>query len=391
MTADTRKKTFRLLAGLGALIVLAPVLLSAATVSVLSARADACAQDSPNATEGSTAAGGQMSAGLYAQPLRLQPGRWYEVGATEYGGPDDPTSSDYGSIPDPTQSYLPADPDTYAELSVLRTNPANGGRFTFADANALDHLPYLTSLRVTHDGRQAVLYKRDIGYGQGPGQTIPNGQPYRLDIWWQAAQPLGITKSPVRIQLAPASGTAATLGQLTITETAMGTIGECEAAGARTPLPLVPGTRTVILPDGLAAAGRDAPHAVKLMVAAGNRLYGTAYEYGAGHGTPLDTLQPAYDCSSAVSYLLHAAGLLGPTALDSTGLAHYGLPGPGEYVSIYANSAHAFIYIAGLRLDTVETAAYDTGPNAGKPGARWRVYPSIPNWATWTVRHPQGL
>ena len=160
------------------------------------------------------AGSGAVAEGLYAQPLQLQPGRWYEVGATEYGGPSDPTSGSYGSIPDPGQSYLPSHPDTYAELSVLDSNPANHGTFTFADANALSNLPYLTGLRVAHSGRQAVLYKRDIGYGQGPGQTIGNGEPYRLDVWWQSAAPLQISKSAVRIQLAPTGGTAATLGKV---------------------------------------------------------------------------------------------------------------------------------------------------------------------------------
>ena len=44
------------------------------------------------------------------------------------------------------RAYLPAHPDTFAELSVLDSNPANGGTFTFADANALNNLPYLTGL-----------------------------------------------------------------------------------------------------------------------------------------------------------------------------------------------------------------------------------------------------
>lgn len=378
------------------LFLLAPVLLLGAAMSVFSgASAQACGAAGPaGETEAPAAGAGGAVAGFYARPLRLVPGRWYEVGATEYGGPGDPSSGDHGAIPDPAQSYLPDHPDTYAELSVLASNPADHGTFTFNDANALGQLPYMTGLRVLHDGRQIVLYKRDIGYGQGPGQTIPNGEPYRLDIWWQAARQLHVSKSPVRIQLTPQSGTAGTLGQLPATEETFVPSGEaCEAeqAGAQTPLPLVSGTRTVILPDGRAAAGRDAPRAVKLMVAAGNRLYGTAYEYGAGHGSSLDTLQSAYDCSSAVSYLLHAAVLLGPTALDSSQLESYGQPGPGAYVSIYANPEHAFIYVGGLRFDTVQAPEYDTGPNSGKPGARWRVYPSIPGWATWTVRHPAGL
>ena len=163
-----------------------------------------------------------------------------------------------------------------------------------------------------------------------------------------------------------------------------------EGAGS-IPLPLTPGTQTKILPSGLAAAGEEAPLAVKRMVAAGNRLFGASYLFGGAHGTSLDTLQPAYDCSSAVSYVLHWGGVLGTSALDSTALESYGQPGPGRYVSIYANAGHTFVYVAGLRFDTVEAPAYDTGPNSGKPGPKWRVSTSVPGWATWTVRHPPGL
>ncbi len=389
-----RDRTVRgLLIGALALIVLTPVILAAAVAGIIGEQeAAGCASAPLNLPAG----GGAIATGHYAAPLALAPGRTYLVGATEYGGPGDPSSGDYGSIPDPSQSYLPAHPDTFAELSLLDHNPANTGSFTFADADALDRLPYLSGLRVSHDGHTLLLYKRDIGYGQGPGQQIENGEPYRLDVWWQSAQPLHITKSAVQIQLAPASGAAGTLQQLP--ESTEASTGEASTAGcqegetgADIPLALVPGTRTRILPSGLAAAGEQAPRQVKQMVAAGNRLYGTAYLYGAGHGPSLNTLQGAYDCSSAVSYVLHAGGQLRESALDSTELAGYGQPGPGRYITIYANSAHAFMYVAGLRLDTVEDPAWDRGPNAGKPGARWRVSPTVPDWAAWSVRHPTGL
>ncbi len=386
-----RSKTVRTLATSALLLLaLTPMILAAALAGVIGEQEAAGCE----AVSGETAAGGgPIASGQYAVPLQLAPGRTYLVGATEYGGPGDRSSGEYGSIPDPTQSYLPAHPDTFAELSLLDHNPADDGQtFTFKDADALDNLPYLTGLRVTHAGRTLLLYKRDIGYGQGPGQQIENGEPYRLDIWWQAAQPLAVSKSPVQIQLAPASGAAATLEQLPeSTEPSSG--GEaCQSEpGASIPLPLVPGTRTQILPSGLAAAGEAAPAPVKAMVAAGNRLYGTAYDYGAGHGVSLNTLQGAYDCSSAVSYLLHAGGALGEYALDSSQLAAYGDPGPGRYITIYANAAHAFIYVAGLRFDTVEDPAWDSGPNSGKPGARWRVSETVPDWASWSVRHPPGL
>ena len=96
---------------------------------------------------------------------------------------------------------------------MLDSNPANGGTFTFQDGNALNTLPYMTGLRVASGAKQKILYKRDIGYGQGPGQFIANGQPYRLDVWWQSADALGVSKNPVKIELAPSSGTSGTLGQ----------------------------------------------------------------------------------------------------------------------------------------------------------------------------------
>ena len=60
--------------------------------------------------------------------------------------------------------------------------------------------------------------------------------------------------------------------------------------------------------------------------------------------------------------MLHAGGVFGEYAEDSTELTSYGEPGPGRYVSVYANAAHAFVYIGGLRFDTVYERAYDTRP-----------------------------
>jgi hypothetical protein len=377
------------------MVVMLPVLVAAGIAGLFAEEAEkVCGGGSVGAVN-QPAGGGPLAQGLYAAPLELKPGRWYEVGATAYGGPSDGTS-DYGSIPNPGESYLPAHPDSFAELSVLDSNPANAGSLTFADADALSNLPYLTGLRVAHDGHERVLLKRDVGYGQGPGQFIGDGEPYRLDVWWQAAQTLQVSKSAVRVQLAPSTGAAPTLGALPSSSEASGA-GEpgeaCPAAeGAGSiPLPLTPGTQTKILRSGLAAAGEEAPAAVKRMVAAGNRLFGATYLYGGAHGTPLSRLQPAYDCSSAVSYVLHAGGVFGQYAEDSTELASYGEPGPGRFVSIYANAAHAFMYVAGLRFDTVEAPEYDSGPNSGKPGPKWRVSASVPNWSTWTVRHPRSL
>lgn len=372
-----------------------PILVAAGVIGMFAHEAEVACEGASQGLSEAPAGGGPLAAGMYAAPLSLQPGRWYEVGATEYGGPGDPTSGDYGSIPDPGESFLPSHPDSFAELSVLDANPANDGTFTFADANALSELAYLTQLRVRSGSREAILAKRDVGYGQGPGQFIADGQPYRLDVWWQAARALGITKSAVQVQLVPRSGSGATLEALPLSSEAggssMGSSCELSESATSVPLPLMPGTETKILASGLAAAGEDAPLAVKRMVAAGNRLFGAGYLYGGAHGTSLDTREPAYDCSSAVSYVLHGAGVLGSSALDSTELEDYGAPGPGRYVTIYANAAHTFMYVAGLRFDTVEAPAYDSGPNSGRAGPRWRVSGSVPDWASWIVRHPPGL
>ena len=71
----------------------------------------------------------------------------------------------------------------------------------------------------------------------------------------------------------------------------------------------------------------------------------------------------------------------------------WGLPGPGRWVTIYATNAptaHVFIVIAGLRLDTSHDGT-DIGPNRDQSGPRWRILGHIPTWAHWSVRHPPGL
>jgi 3D (Asp-Asp-Asp) domain-containing protein len=198
-----------------------------------------------------------------------------------------------------------------------------------------------------------------------------------------------------RVTLTPASGNgAAGVLEAAPASPVEGGGGEeaagCPAGEPEGPLPLTAAQTAKVLPDGLAAAPREAPRAVKDMIAAGNRLHSATYVYGAGHGPPLSTLQPAYDCSSAVSYVLHAGGVFGDYAWVSGELEHYGEPGPGKWVTVYANSEHAFMYVAGVRFDTA-WKGIDEGPNKGQNGPRWRVYPEVPKWATWVVRHPPGL
>ena len=145
------------------------------------------------------------------------------------------------------------------------------------------------------------------------------------------------------------------------------------AAAAAAPAPAA----ATVAPDGrTAVAPAGAPPAVQAAIAAANRITTTRYRYGGGHG---DFEDDAYDCSGAVSYALHGAGLL-DTPEDSSQLMRYGTPGPGAWITVYARGSHAYAVIAGLRFDT---------SGSGENGPRWRPEPR--SGRGYTVRHPVGL
>jgi hypothetical protein len=118
------------------------------------------------------------------------------------------------------------------------------------------------------------------------------------------------------------------------------------------------------------------PSAVAEMIAAANQIATRPYVYGGGHAS---FNSYGYDCSGSVSYVLHAAGLLSSPE-DSTALESYGAPGPGRWVTIYANAGHAWMTIAGRR--------FDTGAMFGT-GSRWSS--TMAPTAGYVVRHPAGL
>jgi cell wall-associated NlpC family hydrolase len=142
---------------------------------------------------------------------------------------------------------------------------------------------------------------------------------------------------------------------------------------------LVPGT-TARFVDGLAAAPEGAPVAIQQMIWAGNELVGLPYIYGGGHGS---FVSPGYDCSGTVSFSLHGAALLA-TPEDSSEFEAWGSRGVGRWVTIFANGGHAYMAVAGLRLDT--SPAEDP---ANLEGPRWR--PLRQTNAGFVVRHPTGF
>jgi soluble lytic murein transglycosylase-like protein/cell wall-associated NlpC family hydrolase len=132
-----------------------------------------------------------------------------------------------------------------------------------------------------------------------------------------------------------------------------------------------------ILSGTFASAPQSAPAAVKAAIAAANSIATTPYVWGGGHGS---WYSYGYDCSGAVSFALFGAGLL-DTPLTSGSLESYGEPGPGRWITIYANATHAYAVIAGLRWDTA-------GNPTGVSGPRWHVEPPYPEG--FVVRHPTG-
>ena len=167
---------------------------------------------------------------------------------------------------------------------------------------------------------------------------------------------------------------------------ASATSGGAGVAGPATPTstaahPIVVGVKAKII-NGVAYAPSLAPVQVQRAIWAGNKIRLKPYRVGGGHGVWNDT---AYDCSGSVSYVLHAAGLL-PVSMDSSEFESWGRRGLGQWITVYTNPAHAFVEIAGIRLDT--SAEGDPNPPSGS-GPRWR--PLLNDTGGFQQRHPSTL
>ncbi|HEY8303799.1 MAG TPA: hypothetical protein VIG42_04320 [Solirubrobacteraceae bacterium] len=142
---------------------------------------------------------------------------------------------------------------------------------------------------------------------------------------------------------------------------------------------LVPG-RAARYVNGFAAAPMSAPLAIQKLIWAGNQIVGLPYIWGGGHAS---FSSPGYDCSGTVSFALHGGHLL-TTPEDSSEFTSFGSHGVGRWVTIFTNAGHAYMTVAGLRLDT--SAADDP---SNQQGPRWR--PLRPANEGFVVRHPTGL
>jgi hypothetical protein len=136
-----------------------------------------------------------------------------------------------------------------------------------------------------------------------------------------------------------------------------------------TPTPTTPGAppgRAKLRKDGTAVPPADAPPAVVAAINAGNAIHTLPYKWGGGHNTSF--VDSGYDCSGAVSYLLHAAGLLTSPMPSGSFASSWGVAGKGRWITVYANAGHMYVVVAGLRYDT---SAVGEKLNQGS-GPRWR-------------------
>jgi cell wall-associated NlpC family hydrolase len=169
------------------------------------------------------------------------------------------------------------------------------------------------------------------------------------------------------LAVAPATAPAAAPGGLSA-HTAS------EGAG---PAPSAPAGRALLV-DGRAIAPVDAPPAVRKVIAAANKIRTKPYVWGGGHGRWWDA---GYDCSGAVSFALRGGSFL-TSPLPSGPMEGWGSPGPGRWITVYANAGHAYAVIAGLR--------WDTAGNTAGSGPRWHEDLGAAADGPFVARHPAG-
>ncbi len=155
---------------------------------------------------------------------------------------------------------------------------------------------------------------------------------------------------------------------------------ECDGGGlsaAATDI-CTPTAKAKLLENGMVIPPKSAPPRVKAVIAAANRIRSKPYVWGGGHARWWDR---GYDCSGSVSFALHGGRFL-ESPLPSGPMASWGLPGAGRWITVYANSGHAYAVIAGLRWDT-------SGNTDGQTGPSW--HEDLRDNIGYVARHPAGF
>jgi cell wall-associated NlpC family hydrolase len=123
------------------------------------------------------------------------------------------------------------------------------------------------------------------------------------------------------------------------------------------------------------------PEVVQRIIAGANAIADFPYVFGGGHASFVSN---SYDCSGSVSYALAAGGLLSSPETSGS-LESWGAPGPGKWITVYANAGHVYMYVnIGGRW-----MRYDTVGRSGVFASRWQ--PEIRSNAGFVARHWAGL
>lgn len=332
--------------------------------------------------------------------------QWKTIGATVY---DDAGATSSGK-------HLPRG---FAELSPAGISSS---AVNFDSADALGRLGYGTQLmiRKTPNSQAVTGAKDDIGRGQGNNF-------YKLDMGHQLAAALGVSDSTFKgsIQVAattagePLTALGATSAGKVIKPPALsakpftpsdrdsilnaafqaGLSGQALAQSSV--LSQLIGNDAVVSPSGLISGSTSQTAS---LTAAGSGIGGSAaqmvaraqaisarkfnYEWGGGHNANFSPTHGSghgsgpgigYDCSGAVSSVLHAGGAL-KAPLVASQFMQWGAPGKGKNVSIFASPTHTFMELAGRYFGTsVSTPGGGAGWLKGMPEA-------MP-----ATRHPPGL
>lgn len=165
-----------------------------------------------------------------------------------------------------------------------------------------------------------------------------------------------------------------------VAETAPTEVGGQGQVGARS---VAGGESGLKVPAGTPSA--KAKGLTKMIAWAVANSHRWPYFYGGGHpqlckpsGSPA-----GYDCSGSWSCLMAQAGIIS-TPMTSGAMAAAFAPGPGKYITLYANEGHVWGYLLGVPMGTGEEAQ---GKNRGGFAIG---NGDVTNKGAYTECHPKG-
>jgi hypothetical protein len=176
--------------------------------------------------------------------------------------------------------------------------------------------------------------------------------------------------NPIRMRRPRLAGAliVASVGALVLASPAA--IASSGGTGTSDPSPTVKGGKAKLV-HGKAVPPKSAPRRVKQVIEAANDIAkGKGYCSGGGYSS---WKSPCYDCSSSVSYALHGGHLI-KHAKPPSGLKTWGRARKGDWITVYANSGHAWMKIAGLRFDTADTKGEGPGWASGMGWEKTQSY-----------------